>query len=187
MSDPTSTTTAFERARRYQELSKAILKATAEAPTLDADAPPYESLFGRLNLGQQSEELADIAGFYRAFGLKAPEKERVDHLAVELEFMSFLALKEAWAVCNGEPERALEVRAAQTKFLADHLARWTPVFAARFEARDAALAGSLRDWVAQDARELGAEVDPIRTTDVRAGYDVNEPMECGGGSCNVFF
>ncbi len=187
MSDPTSISTAFDRARRYQELSRGVLKATEASPTLGGEAPPYESQYGRLNLGQQSEEMADIAGFYRAFGLKAPEKERVDHLAVELEFMAFLALKEAWALHSGEPERALEVRTAQTRFVADHLARWVPVFAGRFETQDPALAGALRDWIARDARDLGAEVEPIRTTDVHAGYDVNEPMECGGGSCNVFF
>jgi TorA maturation chaperone TorD len=183
MSGPTSITTAFERARRYQELSQAVLRATGDAPTLQADCPPYEAQYGKAHLFQQSQELADIAGFYKACGLAAPAKERVDHLAVELEFMSFLALKEAYALHDGAPDRAAEVRDMQRQFLTEHLARWAPAFATRFEERDASLANGLRDWIAAELGALGAEPASVRAMDLRPAGEVEEGFECGGGSC----
>lgn len=185
MSVPTSISTAFERARRYQALSRAALAATGDDPTLSPECPPYETEYGSPHVFAQSGELADIAGFYRAFGLAAPATERVDHLAVELEFLSFLAFKEAWAVNNGETERTGELREIQAKFLADHLARWAPAFATRFEARDAPLAGELRTWIRKELAAFGIEPSGIRPVDLRPAFDVNEPMDCGGGSCGT--
>jgi nitrate reductase assembly molybdenum cofactor insertion protein NarJ len=48
----------------------------------------------------QPHRLADLAAFYRAYGLNmaADAGERQDHLCVELEFMSVLAAKEAYAL-----------------------------------------------------------------------------------------
>ena len=47
----------------------------------------------------QPHRLADLAAFYRAFGLElaADAAERQDHLCIELEFMSVLAAKEGYA------------------------------------------------------------------------------------------
>ena len=46
------------------------------------------------------QELADVAAFLRAFGVKErPEShERIDHVAMECEFLSLLSVKEAWAL-----------------------------------------------------------------------------------------
>lgn len=69
--------------------------------------------------------LADIAGFYQAFGTQvAPESERADHLAVELEFMHLLAVKEALAREESSAESALLCREAADTFLHEHLGRW---------------------------------------------------------------
>jgi TorA maturation chaperone TorD len=76
--------------------------------------------------------LADIAGFYKAFGVEvAPETDRPDQLAVELEFMHLLAVKEAVAEAQGEREDAALCREAAQKFLRDHLGRWTGEVRAR--------------------------------------------------------
>jgi len=79
---------------------------------------------GRL-LGK-SAALADVGGFYRAFGLKpgAEHPRPEDHLAFELEFLSVLAVKEAWAMSEGD-EEALEVtRDATGKFVREHVGTW---------------------------------------------------------------
>lgn len=99
------------------------------APNETAHAPesPQEALV-------RTFELADIAGFYRAFGVEIePESERVDHLAAELEFMHLLAVKEALAGTRGETEHAEVCREAATAFLRDHLARFVPKLCARLE------------------------------------------------------
>ncbi|MEE8558058.1 MAG: molecular chaperone TorD family protein [Myxococcota bacterium] len=72
-------------------------------------------------------EMADIAGFYRAFGVEiAPGTERVDHVGAELEFMHLLAVKELLAEQSGDPEHAEICRDASLAFLRDHLIRWMP-------------------------------------------------------------
>ncbi|MCC6766266.1 MAG: molecular chaperone TorD family protein [Deltaproteobacteria bacterium] len=79
---------------------------------------------GRL-LGKATA-LADLGGFYRAFGVQpdAASPRPEDHLALELEFVSVLALKEAWARSGGETEALAVTRDATAKFLADHLGTW---------------------------------------------------------------
>jgi DMSO reductase family type II enzyme chaperone len=85
----------------------------------------------------QPHRLADLAAFYRAFGLEVTEDggERHDHICLEFEFMCVLAAKEAYALGQGHDARRLEqCRDAQKKFLREHLGRWTPAFARRLVA-----------------------------------------------------
>lgn len=82
--------------------------------------------------------LADLAGFYRAFGMELAEEadERPDHVSVELEFMCILAAKEAWARERGpDPEGIRVCAGAQRKFLREHVGLWVPAFARRLEGR----------------------------------------------------
>jgi nitrate reductase assembly molybdenum cofactor insertion protein NarJ len=69
------------------------------------------------------EEMADIAGFYKAFGV-APDCERPDYISSELEFMRLLTIKEAKALMNNEAVNAEICLSAQKKFLNIHLGRW---------------------------------------------------------------
>lgn len=92
----------------------------------------------------QPHRLADLAAFYRAFGLEVTEDagERQDHLCLELEFMCVLAAKEAYAHENQlDPDQVAQCRDAQKKFMREHLGRWSPAFARRLVAttRDPAL------------------------------------------------
>jgi TorA maturation chaperone TorD len=83
-------------------------------------------------------ELADIAGFYRAFGVEiSPASERPDHIAVELEFMHLLAVKQLAALERSLPEQARICEQASSAFLRDHLGRWS---------------GRLRSALAESAR-----------------------------------
>ena len=82
----------------------------------------------------QPHRLADLAAFYRAFGLEVAEDadERHDHICLECEFMCVLAAKEAYALEHQLDLEVLSVcRNAQRRFLREHLGRWTPAFARR--------------------------------------------------------
>jgi len=95
-----------------------------------AECPLYETAFSARHLFQQTQQQADIAGFYRAFGVKG-HHERPDHLAAELEFGYLLALKEATARLDGSREHRLVCRDGQRSFLRAHLGRWGPLIAQR--------------------------------------------------------
>jgi putative dimethyl sulfoxide reductase chaperone len=85
----------------------------------------------------QPHRLADLAAFYRAFGMEpAPDAhERMDHICFELEFMAVLAAKEAYALEHQHNAEQLEAcRQAQKDFLREHLGRWTPAFVRRLSA-----------------------------------------------------
>ncbi len=126
----------------------------------------YETEYGLPHEFQQSQELADIAGFYNAFGFTVGGnvRERPDHLAVELEFMYVLALKEAYASQRGTAEQVEIGVEAQRTFLRDHLGRWIELFAealrrTAIEGPYTALARFAQDFVQADARRLGVRLD----------------------------
>ncbi len=95
----------------------------------------YETEYGLPHEYQQSQEMADLAGFYKAFGFSTGGaiRERPDHIAVELEFLCMLALKEGYAIEQGNEEHEAMCIAAQTKFLAEHLVNWFSLFVQSLE------------------------------------------------------
>lgn len=168
--------------------------AAAFGHTVAKECPPYETCYGSSHIFMQTHELADIAGFYRAWGLEISEeaKERPDHVSVELEFMSYLAFKEAHALGRGELEKAALVRKVQTQFLAEHLGRWVPAFSGLLEKSApgayAVLARALRRLVAWDSERLDAKPEELRSVDIRpVGYDPErDAAACGlAGSCPI--
>jgi TorA maturation chaperone TorD len=96
---------------------------------VSADCPPCEAFYTAKGIFQETGELADIAGFFKAFGLTLAEGERVDHISVELEFMHFLTFKEAYAQTHHDAAKARFCRETQRKFIRDHLGRWGTHFA----------------------------------------------------------
>jgi TorA maturation chaperone TorD len=141
-----------------------------------ARCPPYEGAWGDApQLAGKSALLADVAGFYAAFGLApaAARPDMEDHVAAECEFMSALAVKEGYALAEGHLEGREVTRRAEARFLADHLGRWAEAFAGAL--REAtplpyyrALADLLEAWVRAETEILGAE--PERLTG-RFGFD----------------
>lgn len=128
----------------------------------------YETEYGLPHEFRQSQEMADLCGFYRAFGLNlgGTVRERPDHLATELEFMYVLALKEAYAANNGVVEHVEVCEEAQRKFLADHLGRWVDLFA-RSVAHNGSepyqtLAHFTSTFVHDHAAALGVQPQPLR-------------------------
>lgn len=98
--------------------------------TMARECPPYETeYFENAEPFFRSQQMADIAGFYRAFGLREAQSpaERPDSLALELEFMAFLLMKQRLAG-EGTEQANICAEAART-FFRDHLAWWVPSFA----------------------------------------------------------
>ncbi len=106
--------------------------------------------------------LADLAAFYRAFGLEVAEDagERHDHLCLELEFMCVLTAKEAYALEHQlDSEDIVTCRDAQKQFLREHLGRWLPAFCRRLEQMAsgtalAALASLTRAFIEAECRRF---------------------------------
>ncbi len=131
------------------------------------DCPPYETeYYPTRDVFARSQQMADVAGFYRAFGIEPARSspERPDHLALELEFMAFLLTKKRLARADAETlpgadERADVCDRTQRAFFRDHLAWWVPSFAAGLRRRagggyHGALADVLAAWVASECRRL---------------------------------
>ena len=100
-----------------------------------------ETEFGDDNKFQQPQQLADIAGYYLAFGLTPPSasEARLDHVACECEFLEFLNRKQARLLAmdlDGEGDQeTLDVTAqAERTFLRDHLGHFGRAFGASLAA-----------------------------------------------------
>jgi TorA maturation chaperone TorD len=114
-----------------------------------------------------AQQLADVAGFYRAFGLEPSRTspERPDHLTLELEFMAFLLMKKRLAADtaagnDGGEGRAKVCEAAEATFFREHLAWWVPSFATGLRRRAgqvfyAALARALAALMPIERRRFG--------------------------------
>lgn len=95
-------------------------------------APPYGSVY--LENGRfMGESTLDARNLYKQEGLDIVLKEAPDHISVELEFMYFLALKEAEARENSDLEQAACLRDKQASFLRTHLGAWIQAFAGNIE------------------------------------------------------
>jgi TorA maturation chaperone TorD len=147
--------------------------------------PPYEGAYGDApQLAGKAAQLADVAGFYAAFGLEpaAARPDTEDHIAAELEFMSALALKEAYLLAEGAADGIEVTRQAQVRFLSDHLGRWAQALADTLREATAlpyyAAAGDLlAAWVEAEVSRLGAS--PLRI-ERRLGHD---PLQEDGFAC----
>jgi TorA maturation chaperone TorD len=174
---------------RAQELASAVLELADASPEIGAlagawtrvdgslerdyiatftlstssDCPLFETAFTTADSFAQSETMADIAGFYRAFGVVPSTGTRPDELTAELEFMSFLCAKEAYAAERLGPPRVRQARKAQRLFLRDHLMLWAPELGLRVAASTAPsspywLAGrALAAWLAEERSRIGVE------------------------------
>ncbi|GMQ80196.1 MAG: hypothetical protein BMS9Abin04_148 [Planctomycetia bacterium] len=131
--------------------------------------PPYETEYiGSKFAFQRSNAMADVSGYYRAFGLAGSRahRERPDHIVIELEFMAVLLGLERQAAETGDAaggERGHICRGAQRRFLEEHLAWWTPAFARLVERENgtgfyAAVASFLAALIPAERALLDVEV-----------------------------
>ena len=152
-----------------------------------------ETEYGPDNAFHQPQQLADISGYYLAFGLRptAASEVRVDHIACELEFMDFLNRKQAWLLAEdddaSEDRETLEVTGrAERTFLRDHLARFGRAFATHVVAEDpdgyfGALGDTLLALLGAECARLGVQAGPVDLV-VRPETADETPMACGSGA-----
>lgn len=109
-----------------------------------------------------SVEMADVAGFYRAFGLDFPS-DRPDHVSMELEFMRIATMKEAKALMDGDGENAGICISAQKSFLSAHLGRWHSLLSQMTEG--ALFYGQvgrfLSNWIRAELKYLSVETSEL--------------------------
>jgi TorA maturation chaperone TorD len=126
---------APDRAREYTRLFEA-----------GGCCPPNETAYIRRDKGVL---LADLCGFYRAFGFTpaTASGEKADHIVTELQFVALLLVLAAQATAElaAEPTAGPEAGraaaaehrevtlAALAAFGADHLGEWLPSFVARLQ------------------------------------------------------
>ncbi len=131
------------------------------------EVPPYETEYGSGSPFLQPQELSDIAGFMRAFGLVLGKgsHERIDHISCECEFLCFLCRKEAHALGCNDDDMLEETRKAQRRFLGDHLGRFGRALGRRLARADGdgffgALGTLCAAFVEAEGRRLDVPVGP---------------------------
>lgn len=146
--------------------------------------PPYETEYGSDAPFLQPQELSDIAGFFRAFGLVLNDAshERIDHISCECEFMGFLCEKEAYAFDNEDGEMLEETRKAQRLFLRDHLGRFARAFGRKVARADPlGLYGRLGNvcisFIESECRMFDVPVG-LDALQLRPSSDDTSPMAC---------
>lgn len=102
---------------------------------------PYEGSNVVSTAGGVTPRLADVAGFYKAFGLQVVD-DRPDHVIAQLEFLAMALLAQAEAIESGDEAAEQETSRAIRSFLRDHLGGWIDVWASRVAAID-----ELEPWV----------------------------------------
>ncbi|MBE0610281.1 MAG: molecular chaperone TorD family protein [Dehalococcoidia bacterium] len=147
------------------------------------DCPTFETAYFSADATQQTTRMADIAGFYRAFGVDATSGGmRPDDLPVELEFMSFLCQKEAYATEHLGAPRMKQAARAQRMFLDEHLGCWGAAFGRRIAPRATPghfyqVAGlALAEWIGDECTLLRVRPEEV-TGDPSAVW--GQPMSHG--------
>jgi TorA maturation chaperone TorD len=95
--------------------------------------PAVESSYDPNALAGRGPLLADIAAFHKAFAY-SPERlpaDVPDHLAAELDFLSYMAVKMAYALESDDAENARITEEAYRKFQKEHLNTWLDAFRER--------------------------------------------------------
>jgi TorA maturation chaperone TorD len=152
--------------------------------------PPYEVEYVPSKFTfQRSSMMADVAGFYRAFGLdvSATHPDRPDHIVVQCEFLAQLLELERQAGQSTTDAAASQVAVCQNahrRFLQEHVMWWFPAFAKLLASHDpggfyeavghflAALVAAERALAKLDPPQHGAAPSPIENPDECSGCEL---------------
>jgi DMSO reductase family type II enzyme chaperone len=107
--------------------------ATFVAGVPEPSCPPYEGLYNKAM--DRAAVIEELSAFYRDSGATNNQdgdgQEMPDYLGAELEFLAFLAFREARMAQDGADEFRDGYRWAQKAFLDRHIVKWLPAFAER--------------------------------------------------------
>lgn len=139
----------------------------------------HETEYGRMRGMAKGNDLADLCGFYRAFGLEVTEeperRDLPDHLACELEFYGVLLARTAHLRNEDDHEGLSIVLDARRKFLASHLGRLALTVGAAERVKTHPVYGPVMQWasdlVAAQCRTVAAEPAPLDFFDPAAEPD----------------
>ena len=156
--------------------------------TARGTVPPYETEYGEDSVFLPAQEMSDLAGFFRAFGLRLDPAghERIDHISCECEFLLFLARKEAFAGESADGAMGDECRRAARLFLRDHLARFARAVGKKLAREDpggfyGALGELCAAFVTTECARAGVPAGP-EVIRLRSASDGGAPMACGTGA-----
>jgi nitrate reductase assembly molybdenum cofactor insertion protein NarJ len=109
------------------------LRAIGEAAVEYSTAGMHSALFGPAGSVPVREAahrggvqlgylMAEVAAYYDAFAFAPRTPEAGDHLSVQLDFLAFLRLKQAHAICAGSGDQEQVAAEAAATFLKEHIA-----------------------------------------------------------------
>lgn len=143
----------------------------------------YETEYGRMRGMSKGNDLADISGFYRAFGLALDDErhhEMLDHIGVELEFYAMLLAKREYLEGVGDREGCEIVDDARKKFLSVHLGPLARAVADRIADGDSSVYTPIFAWcgkvVGCECERLAVAVAPL---DFYEDPDAKGDISCG--------
>jgi TorA maturation chaperone TorD len=180
----------FDAAVRHLSQAIAVARASSILPVEEytflfarqSPCPPYESAY--IDAGR-GHSLADVAGFYRAFGFQiAPDAHQLpDHIGSQLEFMALLCAKEAYALEHALSEQAKICQDARRTFLLEHLGFWTAIFAARVKSTARlslypALTELVRAVLTHESHELQVELPQLPDSELPLEAEEESEIQC---------
>lgn len=146
-----------------------------------AQTPLHGSEYGRGRALAKGARLADVAGFYRAFGVQPTPGELLDHVAVELEFVAFLLAKERYLAGVGDDEGVAVVSGGRKLFLGEHLGPLALAVAARPGLAQAPFYACLHAWVAELVMAMASELEiELQAAEPVAGELEPDTVCCAG-------
>lgn len=174
-------------------VTEAVIQAVETPPTTKSAeyyrlfegkllCPPNQTAYVRRDKGAV---LADVCGFYRAFGFDArPETgEKPDHIVTELEFCGVLLAMTAGAA---DREHAQIAEDALADFADSHVGEWLPWFTARLQAVSQlpyyglVAVAILQSWLALSAGH-GLRTTPSAPME-HPQETPDDPYQCGGSA-----
>ncbi|MFA5516642.1 MAG: molecular chaperone TorD family protein [Desulfuromonadales bacterium] len=110
----------------YSEEELAVEYSKLFVGPFELKAPPYGSVYLDGNRTVMGASTGDVHQFYLSCGLKLADDfhELPDHIAVELEFMSYLIHQQSAATAAGNVKEAERFARLQEKFLEKYLVPW---------------------------------------------------------------
>jgi len=166
-----------------EEVEPSLLRETAHAWEENAGEGAYLRLLGPGGIvaaravayrpfADPGWMLAEILRYHDAFGFHSTAEEPPDHIAVLVDFVAYLSLKEAYAGERGDDQAAALTRGAAERFVEEYLVPVAARLADRLEACGAT------DWSAA-ARLLADEIPTPPPAAQPSGED-EELSTCGG-------
>ncbi len=93
-------------------------------------ASPYGSTYLEKRRRVMGDSTMDVLAFYGKAGLEVDVKQPPDHIAIELEFLSYLCGLEVKALQDGDLQKGAELQAEREFFLGNFVLPWMDGFVA---------------------------------------------------------